>query len=161
LALENVLFLAKVMPKFSGGADILILTCIDGCGGANSILLRSLCVAQGRATMVLAISESMVANYLESAKADMIRNNRTKIRCPCRRCKLDHWIDPSSRHLESHLLLRGFMDGYSQWRSDDDREDVSGDEHAGHDNEDLDEDAEVHDDHGDEDPGRDNGTSSG
>ena len=39
----------------------------------------------------------------------MIRRNRHQIRCPCRSCKLESWIDPDSGQLEEHLLRRGFF----------------------------------------------------
>src|SRR5664279_4938688 len=98
----EVLFLVKVMPKFSGDHAYW--------GGSNS---PALCTAQ--ATMVRTMSEGIMARYLKSAMADMIRNNMTEIRCPCRRCKLRSWIKPDSGLLESHLLVRGFMDGYTRW----------------------------------------------
>ena len=69
--------------------------------------------------MVIKMSESIVARYLKAAKADMIQNNRTEIRCPCRRCKLGSLIDPDSGELENHLLVRGFMVGYTRWISEE------------------------------------------
>ena len=65
-----------------------------------------MCTAQ--ATMVVTMSEGRVATYKEDAKADMILNNRTQIRCPCRKCKLRTWNYPDSGQLEEHLLRRGF-----------------------------------------------------
>ena len=62
-----------------------------------------------QATMVVSMSEGRVTRYKKDAKADMIRNNKTQIRCPCRTCKLQRWIDPDSGQLEDHLLRRGFM----------------------------------------------------
>ena len=59
--------------------------------------------------MVITMSGGRVGRYKEEAKADMILNNRTQIRCPCRKCKLQTWIDPDSGQLEHHLLRRGFM----------------------------------------------------
>ena len=59
--------------------------------------------------MVVSMSEGRVTRYKKDAKADMIRNNKTQIRCPCRTCKLQRWIDPDSGQLEDHLLRRGFM----------------------------------------------------
>jgi len=73
--------------------------------------------------MVIKMSESMVTRYLEAATADMIRNNKTEIRCPCRKCKLKSLIKPSSGVLENHLLMRGFMPGYNRWISDEDDDD--------------------------------------
>src|SRR3954467_12252355 len=69
--------------------------------------------------MVLIMSEDIVARFLKCATADMIRNNKTEIRCPCRRCKLNWVINPDSGNLQSHLLRHGFMDGYTRWISDD------------------------------------------
>src|SRR3954465_6826131 len=69
--------------------------------------------------MVRIMSEDIVARFLKCAMADMIRNNKTDIRCPCRRCKLNWVIDPDSRNLQAHLLRHGFMDGYTRWISDD------------------------------------------
>ena len=59
--------------------------------------------------MVVSMSEGRVTRYKKDAKADMIRNNKTQIRCPCRTCKLQRWIDPDSGQLEDHLLRHGFM----------------------------------------------------
>ena len=35
-------------------------------------------------------------------------------------------MDPDSGQLQNHLLVRGFMDGYTRWISDEDDEDVNG-----------------------------------
>ena len=59
--------------------------------------------------MVIMMSSGRIRRYKEEAKADMIRCNRSQIRCPCRRCKLVRWIDPDSGQLEDHLLRHGFM----------------------------------------------------
>ena len=59
--------------------------------------------------MVVTTSRGRLGRYKEDAKADMILNNRTQIRCPCQKCKLRTWIDPDSGQLEEHLLRRGFM----------------------------------------------------
>src|SRR3954466_10354724 len=69
--------------------------------------------------MVLIMSEDIVARFLKCATADMIRNNKTDIRCPCRRCKLNWVINPDFGNLQAHLLRHGFMDGYTRWISDD------------------------------------------
>ena len=69
--------------------------------------------------MVRIMTEGIVARFLKCATDDMIRNNNTDIRCPCRRCKLNWVIDPDSGNLQAHLLLHGFMDGYTRWISDD------------------------------------------
>jgi hypothetical protein len=59
--------------------------------------------------MVLSMSSARISRYKIDAKEDMIRNNRRQIRCPCRSCKLERWINPDSGQLEEHLLRRGFM----------------------------------------------------
>ena len=76
--------------------------------------------------MVRTMSEGIVARYLKSAMADMIQNNQTEIRCPCRRCKLKSFMDPKSGQVRDHLLMRGFMDDYTRWQSDEDDDDVHG-----------------------------------
>ncbi|KAK1626283.1 hypothetical protein QYE76_000598 [Lolium multiflorum] len=62
-----------------------------------------------KASMVLSMSSARISRYKIDAKEDMIRNNRRQIRCPCRSCKLERWINPDSGQLEEHLLRRGFM----------------------------------------------------
>ena len=64
--------------------------------------------------MVLAMSSGRIARYKKDAKADMIRRNRSQIRCPCRSCKLERWINPDTGQLEEHLLRRGFMNDHIQ-----------------------------------------------
>ena len=70
--------------------------------------------------MVRTMTEGIVNRFLSSAKAEVLQKNETKIRCPCRRCKLKSLIaDPDSGQVRDHLLLRGFMDGY-RWQGDED-----------------------------------------
>ena len=64
--------------------------------------------------MVVNMSSGRVSRYKEEAKAEMIRCNRSQIRCPCRNSKLESWIDPDSGQLEDHLLRRGFMLGLNE-----------------------------------------------
>ncbi|XP_044434870.1 uncharacterized protein [Triticum aestivum] len=74
---------------------------------------------------VMKVSGSKVERYLQSVVMDMYANNRTKIRCPCTRCKEGVLLDPFDRGtLKAHLLMNGFMDGYTRWISEDDDEDV-------------------------------------
>ena len=64
---------------------------------------------------------------MQSAVMHMYANNRTRIRCLCARCKEGVLLDPFDRGtLKAHLLMNGFMDGYTRWISeeDDDEEDV-------------------------------------
>ena len=64
---------------------------------------------------------------MQFAVMDMYANNWTRIRCPCARCKEGVLLDPFDRGtLKAHQLMNGFMDGYTQWISeeDDDDEDV-------------------------------------
>ena len=101
LAYTYVLFLGKVMPKFSFG------------------MLRYPFSLYPQATMVRMMSEGVVARFLKAATAEMIRNNQKEIRCPCRRCKLTSLMDPKADMVRDHLLMRGFMDGY-RWEGDED-----------------------------------------
>ena len=68
------------------------------------------------------MSERIVARYLKHVTDDMLQNNRTEIKCLCRKCRLKTLHDPFSRKLQEHLLMRGFMDGYTRWMSDEDEE---------------------------------------
>ena len=77
--------------------------------------------------MVRTMSEIILARWMKCATDDMVRNNRTDIRCPCRRCKLECVTEPGSGVLQNHLMRNGFMDGYTRWISDEDgEEDVDG-----------------------------------
>ena len=88
-----------------------------------------------QATMVIAVRESVVNRYVRRATADMYRKNREDIRCPCRKCKLQALFTPSSETIRDHLLMRGFMDGHTQWMSSDDDEDDDDEEFGGNDEE--------------------------
>ena len=68
--------------------------------------------------MVRTMTEGIVNRFLRSAKAEMLQKNETEIRCPCQRCKLKSLMDPDSRQVRDHLLVRGFMDGY-RWQGDE------------------------------------------
>jgi hypothetical protein len=76
--------------------------------------------------MVRSMSEGIVARYMKAATHDMIQNNQTEIKCPCKRCKLKCYVDPYFGVLQSHLLSRGFMDGYTRWISAEDVDNVHG-----------------------------------
>ena len=84
--------------------------------------------------MVLEMRESVMDTYVRRATADMYRNSRKYIRCPCRTCKLQCMFEPSSGELKSHLLRRGFMEGHTEWMSDEEvseeewQQDNNGDE---------------------------------
>ena len=84
--------------------------CVCKCCGSNFLFY----VYHWQATMVLSMSSARISRYKKDAKADMIRRNRSQIRCPCRSCKLLRWINPDSGQLEEHLFRRGFMDDYNQ-----------------------------------------------
>src|ERR1041385_3726468 len=73
------------------------------------------------------LSDITVARWMQCATNDMLRNNRTDIRCPCRRCKLQCMTEPYSGILERHLKHNGLMDGYTRWISDEagEEEDVN------------------------------------
>lgn len=83
------------------------------------------------------MSERVVNKYLRYATDDMIQNNRTEIRCPCRKCKKVGLLNPFSGELLEHLLIHGFMDGHTQWLDEDDDDEVhdgAADDHDQHDN---------------------------
>src|SRR3954470_23702640 len=66
-----------------------------------------------------------VTRFLEAAVVDMHENNRKEIKCPCRKCKEQVWIDPfKGGHLKAHLVMHGFMNGYTRLSEDDHFEDV-------------------------------------
>src|ERR1043165_7975818 len=69
--------------------------------------------------MVRLMTGGIVDRFLSFTKAEMIQKNETKIRCPCRRCKMGSLMDPDSSTIKGHLLMRGFMDGY-RWEGDED-----------------------------------------
>src|SRR3954464_10982046 len=74
------------------------------------------------------LSDITVARWMQCATNDMLRNNRSDIRCPCRRCKLHCVTEPDSGILQRHLECNGLMDGYTRWISDEasEEEDVNG-----------------------------------
>ncbi|KAK1601079.1 hypothetical protein QYE76_018385 [Lolium multiflorum] len=80
--------------------------------GVDAFYVRH--AVQHQSTMVVHMREGQVVRYKVNAKADMVRNNMTLIRCPCRKCGLRQWIDPDSGQLEEHLLRRGFMLGFNE-----------------------------------------------
>src|SRR4051812_49842657 len=65
------------------------------------------------------LSDITVARWMQCVTNDMLRNNRTDIRCPCRRCKLECVTEPDSGILEKHLKRNGLMDGYTWWIRDE------------------------------------------
>ena len=81
--------------------------------------------------MVIEMRESVVDRYVKRAAADMYRNNRTEISCPCRKCKLMSLFIPSSGIVQEHLLVRGFMEGHTQWMDSDDEDDSEEEVSAG------------------------------
>ena len=116
-----------------------------------------LSILTAQATMILTMSEGRIARYKKGAKEDMILNNKTMIRCPCRTCKLQRWIDPESGQLEGHLLRRGFMRDLNEAPTGHGggHEDVGGredEESTGHDHHDEG-DASEHDHHDEGDVG--------
>ena len=61
---------------------------------------------------------------MQSAVMAMYANNRTRIRCSCARCKEGLLLDPFYHGtLKAHLVMNGFMDGYSQLISEEDDND--------------------------------------
>src|SRR3989337_3153024 len=74
---------------------------------------------------VMKVSGWKVERYMQSAMMDKYANNWTRIRCPCTRCKEGVLLDPFDHgSLKAHLLMNGFMDGYTRWISEDDDEDI-------------------------------------
>ena len=61
---------------------------------------------------------------------ELKENNQTEVLCPCRKCKGTVWLNPhDDGRVEAHLLMTGFMDGYTRWiieYEDDDVEDADG-----------------------------------
>ena len=71
------------------------------------------------------VSGRAVKRWLQSMVQDMYLNNRSRIICLCRKCKLIVILDPFDRgSLKVHLLMHGFRDGYTRWIIEDDDEDV-------------------------------------
>ena len=71
------------------------------------------------------VSGRVVERWLRSAVHDMYLNNQSGVICLCRRCKLIVILDPfDCGSLKAHLLMHGFMDGYTRWIIEDDDEDV-------------------------------------
>src|SRR3989337_3310313 len=106
-----VLFLGKVMPNF----DMTLHACM------HFVYNPFACYT---VQLVMKVSGWKVERYLQSAVMDMYANNRTRIRCPCTRCKEGVLLDPFDRgSLKAHLLMNGFMDGYTWWISEDDDDD--------------------------------------
>ena len=98
------------------------------------------------------VSGTMVDRWLRSAVQDMKENNLTEVLCPCRKCKGIVWIDPyDDVRVEAHLLMTGFMDGYTRWIIEDEDDDVEDANGAG--NDDTGQDEEMIDNGGGEDAG--------
>src|SRR3954468_19835226 len=56
------------------------------------------------------LSDINVTRWMQCATNDMLWNNTTDIRCPCRRCKLECVTEPDSGILERHLKHNGLME---------------------------------------------------
>ena len=82
----------------------------------------------------------------------MKENNRTEVLCLCRKCKGIVWLDPhDDGRVEAHLLMTGFMDGYTRWIIEDEGDDVEDAKGAG--NDDTRQDEEMIDNGGGEEAG--------
>ena len=78
---------------------------------------------------MIRMSSRVVDRYLAAATKDMIKNEETEIKCPCRKCKQKYLLNPFNGILKGHLLANGFMYGYTRWVFPDDDEEVEdGDE---------------------------------
>ena len=73
---------------------------------------------------MIRMSSRVVDRYLASATKDMIKNEETEIKCPCRKCKQKYLMNPFNGILKGHLLANGFMYGYTRWVFPDDDEEV-------------------------------------
>ena len=73
-------------------------------------------------------SDITMARWMQCKTNDILRNNRSDIRCPCWRYKLQCVTEPDSGILQRHLKRNGLMDGYTWWISDEagEEEDVNG-----------------------------------
>ena len=70
------------------------------------------------------VSGTVVDRWLRSAVQDMKENNLTEVLCPCQKCKGIVWLDRyDDGHVEAHLLMTGFMDGYTRWIIEDEDDD--------------------------------------
>ena len=71
------------------------------------------------------VSGTMVDRWLRSAVQGMKENNLIEVLCPCQKCKGIVWLDPyDDGHVEAHLRMTGFMDGYTWWIIEDVDDDV-------------------------------------
>ena len=77
------------------------------------------------------VSGTVVDRWLRSTVQDLKENNLTVVLCPCRRCKGRVWFDPYDAM--AHLLMTGFVDGYTRWIIEDDDDDVEDADGAGND----------------------------
>ena len=106
------------------------------------------------------VSGTMVDRWLRSAVQDMKENNRTEVLCPCQKCKGIVWLDPyDDGRVEAHLLMTGFMDGYTRWIIEDEDDDVEDADGAG--NDDTGQDEEMIDNGGGEEAGHGGGEGAG
>jgi hypothetical protein len=104
------------------------------------------------------VSGTIVERWLRSAVQDMNENKWTEILCLCWRCKGGVWLDPyEDGRFMVHLLMTGFMDGYTQCISEDD-EDEDADRAA---NDDMGPDEEMTDNGGGEEAGHGGGEGAG
>ena len=71
---------------------------------------------------MIRMSSRVVDRYLAAATEDMIKNEETEIKCPCRECKQKYLLNPFNGILKGHLLANGFMYGYTRWVFPDDEE---------------------------------------
>ena len=98
------------MPKFSVTTEIVLINYFGV-----------------QAKMVIEMKETYVDRFFEHALAEMYRDKRRLIPCPCRKCKLGSVLDPFSGKLQEHLLVNGFMKGYdTQWMTDPDDHEEQG-----------------------------------
>ena len=56
-----------------------------------------------------------IKQFLKVASEDMNRKGKAEILCPCKKCRNEILIDPSTGRVMMHLLKHDFMPGYTWW----------------------------------------------
>ena len=57
--------------------------------------------------------------FFKVALEDMNRKGKAEILCPCKKCRNEILIDPSTGRVMMHLLKHDFMPGYTRWTRHD------------------------------------------
>src|SRR5438132_10142170 len=80
--------------------------------------------------------------FMAAAEAHMLREGRTDTCCPCKDCANIRIFE--LRHIQFHLVKRGFMEGYLRWSKHGEDDDIITDEEANDMLFDIDHDPEDH-----------------